>query len=96
MLQVGSKGAVNLELFGLNRQVILQAAGTFEKGDGGFVLVPTRFYIGSFPLHRLPGLSSQVLGLVMNRMQIPEDLKAAWKKLANVTVEGSTLKLTMP
>ena len=73
-----------------------QAAGKFEKGDDGFVLVPDRFYIGSFPLHRLPGLSSQVLGVIMNRMQIPEDLKVAWKKLANVTVEGSTLKLTMP
>jgi hypothetical protein len=96
VLQVGSKGALNFELLGLKRQVILQAAGKFEKGDGGFVLVPDRFYIGSFPLHRLPGLSSQVLGVILNRMQIPEDLKAAWKKLANVTVEGSTLKLTMP
>ena len=96
MLQVGSKGALNIELLGLKRQVILQAAGKFEKGDDGFVLVPDRFYIGSFPLHRLPGLSSQVLGVIMNRMQIPEDLKVAWKKLANVTVEGSTLKLTMP
>jgi hypothetical protein len=96
VLQVGSKSMLNLELFGLKRQVIMQAAGKFEKGDGGFVLVPDRFYIGSFPLHRLPGLSSQVLGFIQGRMQIPEDIRAAWKKLANVTVEGDTLKLTMP
>jgi hypothetical protein len=96
VLQVGSKGALNLELVGLKRQVIIQAAGKFEKGDGGFVLVPDRFYVGSFPLHRLPGLSSQVLGIILGKMQIPEDLRAAWKKLANVTVEGNTLKLTMP
>ena len=96
VLQVGSKGALNVELLGFKRQVIVQAAGKFEKGDGGFVLVPDRFFIGSFPLHRLPGLSSQVLGFIMGRMQIPEDVRAAWKKLANVTVEGNTLKLTMP
>jgi hypothetical protein len=32
----------------------------------------------------------------MGRMQIPEDIRAAWKKLASVTIEGNTLKLTMP
>jgi hypothetical protein len=57
---------------------------------------PVIGYIGSFPLHKLPGLSSQVLGYILGQVQIPEEIGTAWKKLANVTVEGSTLKLTMP
>jgi len=28
--------------------------------------------------------------------ELPDDLSAAWKKLANVTIEGNALRLTMP
>jgi hypothetical protein len=95
-LQVGSKCELNVEMLNFKHQVIVQVMGRFKKEDDGFVLVPYRFYIGSFPLHRLPGLSRQVLSYFVARMPVPEDIRSAWKKLADVHVEGSNLKLTMP
>lgn len=96
VLQIGTKSMLNVELLGFKRQLIMQASGRFVKHDGQSVFEIYRFYIGSFPLHKLPGLSSQVLSYILGQAQIPEEIVTAWKKLANVTVEGSTLKLTMP
>jgi hypothetical protein len=96
MLQIGTKGTLNVELLGFKRQLIMQVSGRFVKRNDQFVFEIHQFYIGSFPLHRLPGLSGQVLSYILGRAQIPEDIMAAWKKLANVTIEGSTLNLTMP
>jgi hypothetical protein len=96
VLQVGTKGSLNVELIGFKRQLIMQVTGQFVKRGGQSAFEISRFYIGSFPLHKLPGLSSQVLGYILGQVQIPEEIGTAWKKLANVTVEGSTLKLTMP
>ena len=96
VLQVGTKSSFNVELLGFKHQLIMQASGRFVKRDSHSVFEIDRFYIGSFPLHKLPGLSSQVLSHLLGQTQIPGDIVAAWKKLANVTVEGSTLNLTMP
>ena len=96
VLQIGTKSMLSVELLGFRHQLIMQATGRFVKRDGQSVFEISRFYIGSFPLHKLPGLSSQGLGYILGQAQIPEEIVAAWKKLANVTIEGSTLKLTMP
>jgi hypothetical protein len=96
LFQIGSEAELNLDIVGFKQTLILQASGRFVKGADGFAFAPERFYVGCCPLHKLPGLSKLVLGLVLANEKIPEDLSAAWKKLAVVSVEGSSLKLTMP
>ncbi|MDD2765224.1 MAG: hypothetical protein PHE83_14770 [Opitutaceae bacterium] len=96
VLQIGAKGTLNLELFGIKRPLIVQASGKFVKGGDGFIFEPSRFYVGSLPLHRLPGVGEIVLNRVLAKAQVPEDIAVAWKKLADVTIVGNTLKLSLP
>jgi hypothetical protein len=53
-------------------------------------------YLGSCPVQRLPFLASYVRDKFVSAQPIPEDIAMAWRKLANASVEGNTLKLTMP
>jgi hypothetical protein len=93
-LQVGVPITINA--LGLGQKVIVQAHGGFVKTDSGFVYEPSTLYFGSCPVHRLPFLSGFVRKKAIDGQPIPEDIKTSWAKLANVAIEGSTLKLTMP
>jgi hypothetical protein len=95
-MQIGCQAALNLDLVGISLPLVAQVTGRFEKRDGEFAFVAERSYLGSFPLHKVPGLERFTLGKVLARMQIPEDIRAAWKKLANVTIEGNSLNLSKP
>lgn len=94
VLQIGVPFTLNL--LGMTESVIVQMKGNFQKENGEFVYAPTEFYIGSLPAQRLPLLPNLLLDKIYSNQQLPEELVAAWKKLKNVTVEDSTLKLTMP
>jgi len=87
---------VTVNLLGLKPQIIIQARGGFEKQAAGFAYVPEVLYVGSLPVDRLPFVNGYVRGLLLDSVTTPEDLRAAWPKLASVTVEGRSLKLTMP
>lgn len=88
--------AVPVTLDFIGQKVIAQARGGFEKEGSVFVFKPTEMYLGSCPVHRLPVLAGMVRDEFLKAQPIPEDLKAAWQKLAAVSVQGNTLKLTMP
>jgi hypothetical protein len=60
------------------------------------VFEPTEFYFGSCPLQKIPFAAGLLRDRVFAAQPIPDDIKAAWSKLANVAIEGNTLKLTMP
>lgn len=93
VLQVGVPVTISL----LDQKVIAQASGsTFVKKSDGFVLEPTMMYLGSCPVQRLPFLGDYVRDKFVAAQSMPEDVKAAWARLANVSVEGNTVKLTMP
>jgi hypothetical protein len=96
VLQIGSECELDLDLIGIKRPLIMQVSGRFVKAEGKSVFVPDLFYVGSCPLHKLPGVAAFVFDRVFATNKIPEDIATAWKKLTRVSVEGNTLALTMP
>jgi hypothetical protein len=77
-------------------KLIVQARGGFVKSGDRFVFAPDTLYVGSCPVQRLPFLAGYVRSQFAAAQAVPEDLAAAWPKLANVAIEGKTLTLTMP
>jgi hypothetical protein len=96
VMQVGCRATLNLDWFALSVPLIAQASGRFERRDGQFVLVADQCYVGSFPVHKVPGLDQLTIDFLMSRVPISEDVRTAWKKLNNVAVEGNLLRLSMP
>jgi len=96
VLHIGTKGTLNLEVFGLKRPLIVQASGHFVKRGDAFVFAADQFYVGSFPMHKVFGPDEPVLAHLIDNQKVPDDIAAAWKKLADVSIEGNTLKLSMP
>ncbi len=95
-VQLSCRITVSVELFGLSVPLIVQSMGRFEKRGDIFSFVPDTCYVGSFPVHKLPGLDGVTLGFLLARVPVSEEIRAAWKKLTNVAVEGDTLRLSMP
>jgi hypothetical protein len=93
LLQVGLPYTV--DLLGLSGSVIIQTQGTFTKEGDVFVYEPSTIYIGSLPAQRIPVLLSLLKKKIYAAQELPEDLAAAWKKLANVSIEDNKLRLTM-
>lgn len=87
---------VTVNLLGLAQPVIVQTRGGFAKESDMFVYVPQSMTIGSLPLDRLPMAANYVRDRFLNAQAIPDEIKTAWAKLANVSIENKTLKLTMP
>jgi hypothetical protein len=93
-LQIGAP--VTISLLGLSEKVVVQARGGFEKQDGVFVYEPDVFYVGSLPVQRLPLLANYARAHFLNAQLVPDDVKAAWTKLASVSIDGNVLNLKMP
>ena len=91
-LQVGVPVKVNL----LDATVIVQATGGIVKKGDTFTFVPKAFYVGSCAVDRLPMVEGLIMGRRFAAQSVPKELTDAWAKLANVSVEGKTLKLSMP
>jgi hypothetical protein len=53
-------------------------------------------YLGSCPVGRLPFVGALVRDKMLAAQPIPDDIKAAWRKLAAVQIGDKTAKLTMP
>jgi hypothetical protein len=94
LLQVGVIG--KLSVFGYEQEMVVQTRGTFEPGTDGFVYKAKEFYVGSLPTHMVPGLTEYILQRIAASQELPEDLRAAWKKLTLVAVEDSSLRLSLP
>lgn len=92
VLQIGLPVTVDL----LGTKLIAQAQGSLVKQGDIFVFEPQTMYLGSCPVNRVPYLSGLVREKVLNAYPVPEDIKQAWGKLASATVDGKTVKLTMP
>jgi hypothetical protein len=87
---------VTINAAGLGQKVMVIGQGTFAKGGDKFVFEPARLYVGSCPVEKIPFLSTYVRDHLLVPQPVPEDVAAAWNKLANVTVEGNQLTLTAP
>jgi hypothetical protein len=95
-LQVSCSATFNpLQMLALNVPLIVQANGDFQKQGEEFVYVPKTLYVGSLPVHRIPGATDYLIKRARTSQALPEQGMEAWKKVANVTVDGRLLKVAV-
>jgi len=95
-VQVSCSATFNpLRMLALDVPLVVQANGGFEKDGDEFVYSPKTFYVGSLPVHRIPGVTSYLIKRAKQSQALPEEGIAAWKKVANVTVDGRVLKIAI-
>lgn len=94
VLQVGIPATLNV--LTLSMPVVLQAQGSFEKGEAMWLYKPTVLYLGSMPLHRIPGFTDLLTKRVLRSGLVPDDAIAGWKRVSQVAVDGKVVKLTIP
>jgi hypothetical protein len=87
---------VTFNLLGLDPRVMVTTTGKFVKKDGGFVFAADSMSVGSCALDPLPFAAGFLANKFLTAKAVPEDIAGAWGKVADVAVEGSSLKITMP
>ena len=85
-----------LSALGPQRPGVVQAEGSFAKKDHAFVFEPETVLVGSCPVQWLPYASTYVTRKFLSSQTLTEAIAAVWPKLASFTVDGGSLKLTMP
>ena len=96
ILQITVPVRLKVDLAFLDQTVLIQMKGVFARRGDTFVYVPKSMYVGSCPVERLPMAMDFVVRKFLYSQPVPEDIAKAWSKLAEVTIEASTLRLTMP
>lgn len=92
-LQIGLKCVLNW--YGLTHEVIVLTTGTLARSGDDVVFVPQTFYLGSCPVHLIPGAAAPLANHLLGKKKIPDEIKSAWAKVSDATIEGPALKLTM-
>ena len=88
---------VDLNVYGLiQAKVQVVAQGTFERSGDKFAFTPSKFYVGSCRVDKLPIIGGLILSKLLAAAALPEEFTTAWGKLSDVTIEGSQLQLVMP
>lgn len=93
-LQIGWRCTLNA--FGLTREVALVATGHFETSGAQVSFVSDKVFLGSCPLHWLPGASSELLAYVFKNQKTPDNIRLAWAKCTAASVVDGGLKLVQP
>ena len=91
IFQVGMPGQLNLITFSL--PVIIQSQGTFAKAADMWEYVPATAYLGSMPLHRIPGLTRWLIRKISETTPVPDQAWAAWKRVDDVSIGGRLMHL---
>lgn len=92
-LQVGFKCVLNW--YGLTHEVIVLSTGSLARSGDDVVFVPQTLYLGSCPVHLIPGAAAPLANHLLGKKKIPDEIKSAWAKVSDATIEGPALKLTM-
>ena len=92
-LQIGTKCILNW--YGLTKEVMLVTTGTLVKSGDKYVFSASSLYLGSCPVHLLPAAAGPLMSNLIDKKKAPDAINSAWAKLSDVTIEGSTLKLTV-
>jgi hypothetical protein len=92
VMQIGVP--VELNAYEMKHKIVLQTRGAFAKSGESVIFQPADLYIGSCPLGRLPAVRDFVVKKIFQKSELPDDVVAAWKNVADATIEGSTLRLT--
>ncbi|HEY9154785.1 MAG TPA: hypothetical protein VIM69_06630, partial [Opitutaceae bacterium] len=93
VFQVGMPGQLNLITFSL--PLIIQSQGGFAKGESMWEYVPNTVYLGSMPLHRIPGLTRWLIHKIAETTPIPDQAWTAWKRVEDVSIGGRLMHLTV-
>lgn len=95
--QVGAHGT--LHYAGSQFPLVVQAQGHFRKQGELFVYQPDKLFIGSLPIHCIPGALNwgvdKLVGAAANSESLPENAKTVWKKVSDVAVEGRQVKVVI-
>jgi hypothetical protein len=94
VMQVGLLGQISQ--FGFEQEMVFQTRGKFEPGPDGFRFSPDELYVGSLPVHRVPGLAPWLIQRIITAQELPENVKETWSKIKLVAVEGNTLRIVTP
>lgn len=90
-LQIGGKCLLNW--YGLTYEASYLTTGTFTKSGDTVSYSADKVYLGSCPMHLLPALAGPLVNHLIDRVKVPDEVRAAWAKLDSVTIEGGALKL---
>jgi hypothetical protein len=90
-LQLGMNCTLNW--YGVMTDVTFQSSGTFTKDGDHYVYTPETVYLGSCPLHYLPGVAPLLISHIISKGKAPDEFRDAWYKLNDVVVSGTSLKL---
>jgi hypothetical protein len=91
-LHVNAK--VTLNYFGVKKDVQMQSKGDLARSGNTFVYAPEEVYLGSCPLHKLPPSGSMLVSALFKAQRVPDDVRAAWAKVAEADVDGALVKVT--
>lgn len=92
-LRIGFKCVLNW--YGLTHEVFVVATGEIRRSGDKFDFRPESLYLGSCPLHLLPSVANPLFAHLLGKKTVPDEIKSAWAKLGEVTIEGSILKLAV-
>ena len=92
-LQIGAKCILNW--YGLTKEVMLVTTGDLVKSGDKFVFSAHTLYLGSCPVHLLPAAAGPLMAALIDKKKAPDAINSAWAKLTEVSIEASTLKLTV-
>ena len=90
-LQVAVKATVSA--FGIAQELTLIATGGFRKDGAEFVFAPDTIYLGSCPLHKIPFVVAPLLQKIVAVRSPSAEMRAAWIRLTEVGLDGTTLRL---
>ncbi len=91
VMQIGMP--CTLSLLGLQRDVIVQAKGGFERGAEQFVFAPDSVLIGQLAVDRIPLVGGLIVDRLLSVDEVPGDLATAWRSLTEVKVDDNVLVL---
>jgi hypothetical protein len=90
-VQFGDTATINV--LGMSIPLFVQATGVFVRGSSGFEFDPDTLLVGGCPMQRMLFLRGMVMRRLLFTETPPDDVAAAWSKLADVSVNGTKLHL---
>jgi hypothetical protein len=92
-LQIGAP--VRLNYFGLTYDTVVVATGAFTQSGDAVVFSPDKVYLGSCPLHIIPGVSGMLVSNLISKGKFSDEQRSAWAKVRGVTIAGGTVKIAV-
>jgi hypothetical protein len=90
-LQISAKCTLNY--YGIAKDIWVVATGRFERDGDRYRFDPETFYFGSCPMHKLPAMGSIVRSQLIDTQKVPDDFRAAWNKIAAISIEAGVMKV---